>query len=80
MRIGTPTHTAGLSAVGSQFINSSAARREVAGPQGRGTLPLALKDYQPKSMLHVPETHVPRSRFPSIASTVLSFVPPDCCW
>ena len=28
--------------------------------------PLALKDYQPKSMLHVPETHVPRSRFPLI--------------
>src|SRR5215211_94947 len=28
--------------------------------------PLALKDYQPKSMLHVPETHVPRSRFPAI--------------
>jgi len=28
--------------------------------------PLALKDYQPKSMLHVPETHVPRSRFPNI--------------
>jgi len=25
-----------------------------------------LKDYQPKSMLHVPETHVPRSRFPNI--------------
>src|SRR6478735_7085125 len=28
--------------------------------------PLALKDYQPRSMLHVPETHVPRSRFPNI--------------
>src|SRR5512132_1086109 len=28
--------------------------------------PLALKDYEPKSMLHVPETHVPRSRFPNI--------------
>ena len=28
--------------------------------------PLALKDYEPKSMLHVPETHVPRSRFPLI--------------
>ena len=27
---------------------------------------LSLKDYQPKSMLHVPETHVPRSRFPAI--------------
>ena len=29
-------------------------------------LPLELKDFQPKSMLHVPETHVPRSRFPVI--------------
>jgi predicted TIM-barrel fold metal-dependent hydrolase len=28
--------------------------------------PLALKDYQPKSMLHVPETHGPRSRFANI--------------
>jgi predicted TIM-barrel fold metal-dependent hydrolase len=28
--------------------------------------PLALKDYQPKSMLHVVEHKVPRSRFPAI--------------
>lgn len=28
--------------------------------------PLALEDYQPKSMLHVPETKVARSRFPAI--------------
>ncbi len=27
---------------------------------------LPLEQYQPKSMLHVPETHVPRSRFPLI--------------
>src|ERR671932_515317 len=27
---------------------------------------LALVDYEPKSMLHVPETKVPRSRFPAI--------------
>ena len=27
---------------------------------------LPLPQYQPKSMLHVPETHVPRSRFPVI--------------
>jgi predicted TIM-barrel fold metal-dependent hydrolase len=30
------------------------------------TKPLPLVDYQPKSMLHVPETHVPRSRYPNI--------------
>ena len=27
---------------------------------------LPLEQYQPKSMLHVPETHVPRARFPVI--------------
>src|ERR671939_371913 len=27
---------------------------------------LALEDYEPKSMLHVPEHHVPRARFPAI--------------
>ena len=25
-----------------------------------------MEQYQPKSMLHVPETHVPRARFPVI--------------
>lgn len=35
---------------------------------------LDLRDYQPKSMLHVPETHVPRARFPVIdIHTHLSF-------
>jgi predicted TIM-barrel fold metal-dependent hydrolase len=28
--------------------------------------PLALKDFEPRSMLHVPETRVPRARFPAI--------------
>ncbi len=60
--------TAGLGAVGSQFLNSAHAQpRTVADPpQSRPPQPLALKEYQPKSMLHVPETHVPRSRFPNI--------------
>ena len=59
---------AGLGAVGSQFLNSARAQpRVTAAPsQGRSIQPLALKDYQPKSMLHVPETHVPRARFPNI--------------
>src|SRR5579864_6322158 len=36
--------------------------------------PLALKDFQPKSMLHVPVTNVPRARFPVIdIHTHLSF-------
>ena len=28
--------------------------------------PLDLSDFQPRSMLHVPETHVPRAKFPVI--------------
>src|SRR5581483_4883683 len=39
------------------------ARGGDASPQPGG---LPLEQYQPKSMLHVPETHVPRSRFPVI--------------
>ena len=31
-----------------------------------GGCPLALKDYKPKAALHVPQTSVPRSRFPAI--------------
>ena len=37
-------------------------RREKAPGKGK----LALEDYEPKSMLHVPETKVPRARFPVI--------------
>src|SRR5262245_59133980 len=52
--------TAGFGAVGSQLFDRVHAQTAKPDP------PLALKDYQPKSMLHVPETHVPRSRFPNI--------------
>ena len=39
---------------------------------------LALEDYVPKSMLHVPETKVPRARFPAIDfHTHLSWTPRD---
>ncbi len=41
----------------------SPAPAEGTGPPGAA---LALKDYQPKSMLHVTETKVARSRFPAI--------------
>jgi predicted TIM-barrel fold metal-dependent hydrolase len=38
-----------------------------AAPEaGRKPAPLALEDFQPKSMLHVAETKVPRARFPAI--------------
>src|ERR1044071_1041486 len=54
--------TAGVGALGCTLPQPvhGQKRRHDAGQ------PLALKDYQPKSMLHVPETHVPRSRFPNI--------------
>jgi predicted TIM-barrel fold metal-dependent hydrolase len=56
--------TAGVGAVGSQFARPTNAQTKK--PEQPRSQPLALKDYQPKSMLHVPETHVPRSRFPNI--------------
>src|SRR5215813_10530317 len=56
--------TAGFGAVSSQLFDSVHAHSAQTNP--KQDQPLALKDYQPKSMLHVPETHVPRSRFPNI--------------
>src|ERR687890_2768451 len=55
--------TAGVGALGYTLPD-----RIHAQTRGRNNAaqPLALKDYEPKSMLHVPETHVPRSRFPNI--------------
>lgn len=44
-------------------------------PQDPARAPVSLKDYEPRSMLHVPETKVERSRFPVIDfHTHLSFV------
>src|SRR5262245_59362271 len=56
--------TAGFGAVGSQLFDRVHA--QASQPNATQDQPLALKDYEPKSMLHVPETHVPRSRFPNI--------------
>ncbi len=41
-------------------------KAEGSGGSQAGPPPLALKDYSPKPALHVPETKVPRSRFPVI--------------
>src|SRR5215510_1358966 len=57
---------AGLGAIGSPLMDSTRAQSRTAAYGKNSKQPLALKDYQPKSMLHVPETHVPRSRFPNI--------------
>src|ERR1700722_5033310 len=39
---------------------------QLKSPEGSGKMKLELADFQPKSMLHVPETKVPRSRYPVI--------------
>jgi predicted TIM-barrel fold metal-dependent hydrolase len=53
--------------IGAHLLDDAHAKTSVVGKfQGGSSAPLALKDYQPKSMLHVPETHVPKSRFPCI--------------
>jgi predicted TIM-barrel fold metal-dependent hydrolase len=55
----------------SRHADASPAPRQAAEP--RPGEPLALKDFEPKSMLHVKETRVPRARFPVIdAHTHLS--------
>jgi predicted TIM-barrel fold metal-dependent hydrolase len=47
---------------------------QVRSPQGAGKMMLNLAEFQPKSMLHVPETTVSRGRYPVIdVHTHLSF-------
>ena len=51
------------------IVNGGQSRPKKREPGRGGTLTkskLALEDYQPKSMLHVMETRVPRARFPVI--------------
>lgn len=56
---------AGQSAIatGTQALSRRVQVRREKPP---GKARLALEDYEPKSMLHVPETRVPRARFPVI--------------
>jgi predicted TIM-barrel fold metal-dependent hydrolase len=55
--------TAGLAYARPGFAFDPAAPEPAAGKDGA---PLALKDFQPKSMLHVPEHRIERARFPVI--------------
>ncbi len=60
-----------LGTCGAAFVAGSNARtrgeRDSSLPKGEmKKMPLELSDFQPRSMLHVPQTHVPRSRFPVI--------------
>src|SRR6266542_2025659 len=59
----------GLAAVG-QGVAAKAwqgrSKKTAPQDQARAKSKLALEDYEPKSMLHVAETKVPRARFPAI--------------
>ena len=65
-----------LESMGMFFVASRLPRASIASPvtpEGVGK-PLQLADFQPRSMLHVPETKVSRSRYPIIdIHTHLSF-------
>jgi len=56
----------GTAAMAKTLTPATAARGLGKQDKPKGNMPLDLKDFQPKSMLHVPETKVPRSRFPVI--------------
>ena len=56
---------AGLLVPGRRGSAAPAPAQEAGEPAAKGC-PLALKDFQPKSMLHVPEHPIPRARFPVI--------------
>jgi predicted TIM-barrel fold metal-dependent hydrolase len=42
------------------------AANQLTSPQGAGKMKLDLSEFQPRSMLRVPETRIPRSRYPAI--------------
>jgi predicted TIM-barrel fold metal-dependent hydrolase len=66
----------GASGLGGGLPLAAASPREDAGdaPAARGDGGLLLKDFEPRSMLHVKETRVERARFPVIdAHTHLTF-------
>jgi predicted TIM-barrel fold metal-dependent hydrolase len=53
-------------AVGSMGRAGSASRERAQTPAGAQPAVLELKDFQPRSMLQVPSTRVPRAKFPVI--------------
>src|SRR5262245_6279890 len=57
-----------FSVLGAVWPLSRVARAQApqSTPPKSGPAPLELKDFQPRSMLRVPETRVPRARFPVI--------------
>jgi predicted TIM-barrel fold metal-dependent hydrolase len=55
----------GLMAVAGSIPVPKAAA-QLSSPEGAGKMKLDLSEFQPKSMLHVPETKVPRAKYPVI--------------
>jgi predicted TIM-barrel fold metal-dependent hydrolase len=56
----------GLAAASLAAPPALARQGQQGGQQGQPQPPLALDDFEPRSMLHVKETKVPRARFPVI--------------
>jgi len=66
--------TAGAAIAAGAWTDPAATGAQVKSPEGAGKMKLELADFQPKSMLHVPESKVARARFPVIdIHTHLSF-------
>ena len=58
-----------LQSAGALLAASRISTEATAGPSAKeedAAKPLLLKDFEPRSMLHVPETKVPRSRYPVV--------------
>jgi hypothetical protein len=64
MALGAGTFAAARQTATAQQAPQGAPAANAGSPRQDTVLP--LERYEPKSMLHVPETHVPRSRFPVI--------------
>lgn len=64
---------ASLAALGASTFSGCGGKQAAEQP-APSEAPLALKDYEPRSMLHVPETKIERSKYPAIDfHTHLSF-------
>ncbi len=61
MALAAANHGAVVQALNGQLVSRTGGKAPAIGK-----VKLALEDYEPKSMLHVPETEVPRARFPAI--------------
>ena len=55
-----------LTRAATTLLGSGVAVRAAEAAPEPAAASLPLKDFQPRSMLHVPETHVPRAKFPVI--------------